>query len=236
MADTADSLAAVKKVVFDDKKITMAKLIDALDKNFEGYDDVRHLLSNAPKFGNDDDFVDTIMMAVNDNAAETVRSHTSTMGFKNVTSAQSMTANMPLGALMGALPDGRKAGEPLAECISPHQGRSSSGPTATLRSVAKIDHSKMTHGSILNMRFNPDALKDDQKIRKFAALLRTFFETGGDLVQFNIIDAATLRAAQKNPDKYRDLIVRVATYSAYFVELGKEAQDDIIARTEFENV
>jgi formate C-acetyltransferase len=147
-----------------------------------------------------------------------------------------MTANIPLGQTMGASPDGRKAKEPLTECISPHQGRNNSGPTATYRSVAKIDHAKMTHGSILNMRFNPDALKDHAKIVKFAAMMRTFFETGGDLVQFNIIDTATLKAAQKNPEKYKDLIVRVATYSAYFVELFKESQDDIIARMEFEEV
>ena len=144
---------------------------------------------------------------------------------------------MPLGYVVGALPDGRKAGEPLSEGgISPYQGRNVSGPTATMRSVAKLDHLKLTHGSVLNMRFNPDALKDESKMRKFASLIRTFCETGGALVQFNIVDTDTLRDAQRHPEKYRDLLVRVATYSAYFVELSPELQDDIIARMEFQEV
>ena len=237
MPNVGDSLAAMKKAVFEDKKITMEQLVDALDKNFEGEEQILHILRSAPKFGNDDDYVDSIMNEVNRHAADTVTKHKIFLGAKNVTSAQGMTANMPLGQVVGALPDGRKAGEPLSEGgISPYQGRNVSGPTATMRSVAKLDHVKMSHGSVLNMRFSPDALKNEQKMRKFASMIRTFLETGGSLVQFNIVSADTLRAAQRHPEKYRDLIVRVATYSAYFVELYKESQDDIIARTEFQEV
>jgi formate C-acetyltransferase len=142
-----------------------------------------------------------------------------------------------MGYMVGALPDGRKAGEPLSEGgISPYQGRNVSGPTATMRSVAKLDLVKVTNGSVLNMRFNPDVLKDESKMRKFASLIRTYFEMGGSFVQFNIVGNDTLRDAQKHPEKHRDLLVRVATYSAYFVELPKELQDDIIARIEFTEV
>jgi len=148
-----------------------------------------------------------------------------------------MTANIPLGYAVGALPDGRKAGEPLSEGgISPFQGRNVSGPTATMMSVAKLDHIKMTNGSVLNMRFNPDALKDEAKMRKFATLIRTYLESGGFFVQFNIVTTEMLKDAQKDPEKYKDLLVRVSTYSAYFVELSKALQDDIIARMEFQEI
>jgi len=139
--------------------------------------------------------------------------------------------------VVGALPDGRKASEPLSEGgISPYQGRNVSGPTATMMSVAKLNHLKLTGGSVLNMRFNPDVLKDDSKIRKFVSLIRTFCETGGYLVQFNVVGSDVLRDAQRYPEKYRDLLVRVATYSAYYVDLPPELQDDLIARTEFQEV
>ena len=126
---------------------------------------------------------------------------------------------------------------PLADGgLSPVHGRNVSGPTATMRSVAKLNLVELSHGSVLNMRFNPDVLKDEQKMRKFATMIRTFLETGGALVQFNIVDTNTLREAQRHPEKYKDLLVRVATYSAYFVELSPELQNDIIQRTEFEEL
>ncbi|HHX74662.1 MAG TPA: formate C-acetyltransferase/glycerol dehydratase family glycyl radical enzyme, partial [Firmicutes bacterium] len=129
------------------------------------------------------------------------------------------------------------AGEPLSEGgISPHQGRNASGLTATLKSVAKLDHIKISGGSVLNVRINPEVLKDNNKMKKFASLIRTYCETGGYHVQFNIVDSGMLRDAQKNPEKYRDLLVRVATYSAYFVELSATLQNDIIARVEFQEV
>ncbi|MCL6477317.1 MAG: formate C-acetyltransferase/glycerol dehydratase family glycyl radical enzyme [Peptococcaceae bacterium] len=235
--NVGDSLAAIKKVVFEDKKITMDRLIDALDKNFAGEEEVLHLLKGAPKFGNDDDYVDSIVNEVlvhGSNVAARVK------GFAGAVSnvaAATITANIPMGYVVGALPDGRKAGEPIAEGgISPCQGRNVSGPTATMMSVAKLDHLKLTNGSVLNMRFSPDALKDEAKMRKFASLIRTYLETGGFFVQFNIVSTDMLRDAQRYPEKYRDLLVRVSTYSAYFVELSPELQNDIIARMEFQEV
>ncbi|MBP2643915.1 MAG: pyruvate formate-lyase [Firmicutes bacterium] len=232
-----DSLAAIKKVVFEDKKFTMEKLIAALDNNFEGYDDVLHALEAAPKFGNDIEYVDSL---VNDAISLGSREVGKVRGFAGSISncaAGTVTANIPLGFIVGALPDGRKAGRPLSEGgISPHQGRNVVGPTATLMSVAKLDHTKITNGSVLNMRFSPDALKDAQKMRKFASLIRNYCEAGGFFVQFNIVSSDTLREAQLHPEQYKDLLVRVSTYSAYYVELSPELQNDIIDRMEFEEV
>ncbi len=235
--NVGDSLAAIKKLVFEDKKITMAELIDALDSNFEGKEKVLHLINNAPKFGNDDDYVDSIVNEVLLHAQKEAAKIKGYAGAISNVAVATITANVPLGNIVGALPDGRKAGEPISEGgISPHQGRNISGPTATMRSVAKLDLVKFTNGSVLNMKFSPDALKDDSKMRKFAALIRTFLETGGDLVQFNIVSTETLKEAQRHPERYKDLLVRVATYSAFFVELSPELQNDIINRTEFEEV
>jgi choline trimethylamine-lyase len=234
LPNVGDSLAAIKKVVFNDKKITMGKLIDALYKNFAGEEKIHQLLEKAPKFGNDDDYVDSIVNEVLTHGSDEAAKYKGIAGAKTTVAAHIITADIPMGKIVGALPDGRKAGEPLSEGgISPYQGRNISGPIATMRSVAKLDHMKLTHGSVLNMRFNPDFVKDDAKMRKFASILRTFCETGGALVQFNIIDTATLKDAQANPEKYKDLLVRVATYSAYFVELSPELQKDIIDRMEF---
>ena len=235
--NVGDSLAAIKKVVFQDRKITMDRLIDALDKNFEGEDEILRLLKSAPKFGNDDDYVDSIVNEVLVHTSNEMAKHKGYPDSISNTTGGIATANVPLGYAVGALPDGRLAGEPISEGgLSPHQGRNTSGPTATMRSVTKIDHLKLTGGWVLNMKFNPEALKDEPKLRKFASLIRTFCETGGGLVQFNIIDTETLRDAQRHPNKYRDLLIRVATYSAYFVELSPELQNDIIARMEFEEV
>jgi len=191
-----------------------------------------------PKFGNDDDYVDSIVNEVlRHGSSMAAENKGGVPGALSTVAAAIVTANVPMGQLVGALPDGRRASEPLSEGgISPYQGRNVSGPTATMRSVAKLDHVKVTNGSVLNMRFNPEILKDEKKVRGFASLIRAFCETGGFLVQFNMVDTGTLREAQKHPAKYKDLLVRVATYSAYFVELSPELQDDIIARIEFQEV
>jgi formate C-acetyltransferase len=235
--NVGDSLAAIKKTVFDDKRLTMGQVIDALDKNFEGKEEVLHLLSSAPKFGNDNDYVDSIINDVLVHGSNQVTRFMYLSGGKSTAAAAVVTANVPLGYHVGALPDGRKRGEPLSEGgISPYQGRNVSGPTATMKSVAKLDHVKLTGGSVLNMRLNPGLVKDEANTRKFVALIRTFCETGGFLVQFNITDTETLKAAQREPEKYRDLLVRVATYSAYFVDLSPELQNDIISRVEFQDL
>ena len=235
--NVGDSLATLKKLVFDDRKITMKQLIDALDKNFEGEDKILHLINMAPKFGNDVDSVDSIVNDVLVNISDEFAKYEGFGGFKYTAAGGTVVANMPLGKAVGALPDGRLAGLPLSDGgISPYRGRNISGPTATMRSVAKLDLIKTSGGNVLNMRFSPEGLANESKMKKFALLIRKFGETGGDLVQFNIVDNSTLMDAQKHPENYRDLLVRVATYSAYFVDLPVELQNDIIARTEFGEV
>jgi formate C-acetyltransferase len=235
--NVGDSLAAIKKAVFEDKKITMPQLIHALDSNFKDRDDILNILRNAPKFGNDDDYVDSIVSEVHIHISHELSKCEGFGNVKYTLAAGSVNADTVFGKSVGALPDGRKAELPLSDGgISPYYGRDINGPTSTMRSVAKLDLVKSSGGNVLNMKFHPDLLKDESKMRRFALLIRTFGESGGDLVQFNIVSGDILREAQKNPEKYRDLLVRVATYSAYFVELGEELQNQIIARTEFQEV
>ena len=178
--------------------------------------------------------MDSITREILSFASDFISAHKSFAGIHNTPSAIAMTAGLPLGQMVGALPDGRLAGEPLAEGgISPHQGRNTSGVTSTLMSVAKMDQVKLTGGSILNVRIAANAVSSEDKLRKFASLIRVFCQSGGDLVQFNFVSNELLRDAQKYPERYKDLLVRVATYSAYFVELSPELQDDIIQRVEF---
>jgi formate C-acetyltransferase len=235
--NVGDSLAAIKKAVFEDRKLSIERLVAALDNNFECEEEVLHLLEGCPKFGNDDDYVDSIVCDIVDHFSNEIRKYESLPGIVGNAAALALTSNIPLGQIVGALPDGRKAGAPFADGgISPCQGKNISGPTSTMRSVAKIDHVKLSGGCVLNMRFNPDVVENESKRAKFVSLIRTFFATGGSFVQFNIVDTETLRDAQRNPAKYKDLLVRVSTYSAYFVELSKELQEDIIARMEIQGV
>jgi formate C-acetyltransferase len=235
--NVGDSLAAIKKAVFEDRKLSIERLVAALDNNFEREEEVLHLLEGCPKFGNDDDYVDSIVCDIVDHFSNEIRKYESLPGIAGNAAALALTSNIPLGQIVGALPDGRKAGAPFADGgISPCQGKNISGPTSTMRSVAKIDHVKLSGGCVLNMRFNPDVVENESKRRKFVSLIKAFFATGGSFVQFNIVDTETLRDAQRNPAKYRDLLVRVSTYSAYFVELSKELQEDIIARMEIQGV
>lgn len=214
--NVADALAAVKKVIFEEKKYSMEELIDALNHNLEGYEGLLHQLEKAPKFGNDDDYVDLIAKRILSDAGDYVAQFRTHYGAKFATACFAMTTNVMFGRLVGALPDGRKAGQPLSEGgISPYQRRNTSGAPATMRSVAKLDQVKLALGSILNMRIDPEAVKNDEKMDRMVALLRTFCETGGNLVQFNFASNEVLRAAQKAPEQYRDLLVRVATYSAF---------------------
>ena len=235
--NVGDSLAAIKKVVFEDKAITMAQLIDALDKNFEGEEEILRLLEKAPKFGNDDDFVDDIVNDVVCNFSDTAEQMKPRFGAKPNSYLGYATMSFNMGEFTSALPDGHKAGAPLADGgLSPSQGKNVSGATASINSVAKLDHVKITAGSVFNMRFNPSALADETKLKKFASLIRSYCEQGGFLIQFNVTSTETLRDAQKHPEKYRDLLIRVSTWSAYFVELPPELQEDIIARLEFDQI
>lgn len=232
LADVANSLAAVKKLVFDDKTITMDELIDVLDNNFEGKEDLRLMLLNrGPKYGKDDDYVDDIARRVADFCAEESYKYTSMRGCKFISGFYPISANTPLGMAVGALPSGRKAGTPLAEGISPQQGTDKS-PTEVIKSVTKFDHARHLDGGMLNMKFNPSVLAGERGLRNFVSLVRTFLDRRGWHIQFNVVDAATLRDAQQHPEKYPTLMVRVAGYSAYFNDLCRETQNDIISRTE----
>ena len=235
--NVGDSLAAIKKAVFDERKITLDRLVHALDKNFEGEDKIVSILKHTPKYGNDDDYVDSIVKNVFNHFISVVTPYRGFAGSKFTVSSWVASGNIMLGSVVGALPDGRKSGSPLCEGgVSPYPGRNVSGSTSTMRSVTKIDVVKLTGGTALNMKFNPDALKDESKMRKFASIIRTYFETGGYHVQFNIVSTDMLREAQKFPEKYQDLLVRVATYSSFFVQLGPECQQEIIDRTEFQDI
>ena len=204
---------------------------------FEGEEEILRILNSAPKFGNDNDYVDSIVNEVITHFSNEVSKYPATGGaISNANAGAGGIDNLVRGLEVGATPEGRRAREPLVSGLSPQDGRNVSGPTSTMRSITKLDHLKLSGGSVVNMRFSQDALKDETKIRKFAFLLRTYFETGAYHVQFNITSTDTLRAAQRHPEKYRDLLVRVATYTAYFIDLDKEAQDAIIARTEFQEV
>lgn len=233
--NTGDSLAALKKCVFEEKYFTMETLIDALDANFEGYEEVQYRLDKVVKFGNDEDYVDKMVDNVFILANELVSSHIGYCGTPMNIAAATVTANIPIGMGLGATPDGRKAGEPVADGgLSPAHGKNINGPTATMQSVAKLTHTSYTNGCVLNMRFNPSSLKDETCMWKFTDMLITYFSNNGPFVQFNIIDADTLKAAQKNPEQYKDLLVRIATYTSYFVEISPDIQNDIIKRIEFE--
>ena len=237
IVDMGDALAGLKLAVFDKKVVTMSELIDALDKNFEGYEQLQQFLKNAPKFGNDLPYVDDLANMVIDIYDAEFKKFRGFKGAEAALAGATGTAHFLAGATVGATPDGRNAGEPLAEGgVSPHQGRNQAGVTSTFNSVSRLNHVKLPAGSVFNMRINPSALKDDTKIKKFASMLRTYCKLGGFHAQFNIVDGAVLRKAQQEPDKYRDLVVRVATYSAVFTELSKQLQDDIIERTEFEQL
>jgi formate C-acetyltransferase len=229
--NVADSLAAIKKFVFEEKKITMAELLDALRKNFEGKEELRQMLLSAPKFGNDDDYVDSIAEKVHFRIKKETEKFTTYYGYPYDTDGTNASVGYFLGFDVAATPEGRKAREPLHDgTVSPVQGRDRKGPSAVLNSVGKIDP-LLSCNHLFNQRFAPQFLGGDNR-EIFAQYLKTWSDLGIHHIQFNVIDPETLRDAQQHPEKHSDLIVRVAGYSAYFVDLTKSLQDDIITRTE----
>ncbi|MGA9347426.1 MAG: trans-4-hydroxy-L-proline dehydratase [Anaerolineae bacterium] len=227
-----DALTAIKYHVFDEETLTMAELLAILQDDFEGHERVRQMLLNkTPKYGNDDDYADGVMVDVFEAYFGAIDGRPNTRGGTYRINLLPTTVHVYFGSVIGATPDGRKAGMPLSEGISPVQGADRRGPTAVIKSVAKMDHVR-TGGTLLNQKFTPQLLADDTGLDKFVQLIRTYFKLGGHHIQFNVVDAATLRAAQEHPEQYRDLIVRVAGYSDYFCDLGRVLQDEIIARTE----
>jgi len=231
MGTLTDSLSAIKTHVFENKRFTMDELLGGLKNNFEDNEAMRMtLVTKTPKYGNDDDAADTIAQDVFEAYFDAIDGRPNTKGGEYRVNLLPTTAHIYFGSVTGATPDGRKASDPLSDGISPSHGADIQGPTAVIKSVAKIDHSR-TGGTLLNQKFMPDSLVDQEGRRKLADLVKTYFKLGGHHIQFNIIKAETLRDAQIHPEKHRDLIVRVAGYSDYFVNIGRELQDEIIART-----
>jgi formate C-acetyltransferase len=208
-----------------------------LRANYEGHELLRQrLINHVPKYGNDDERVDGLAQKWADRYSDLVAQYPTVRGGVYQPGFYTVSAHMPMGANVGATPDGRFAGEPLADGgLSPSAGRDKKGPTAVLRSVSKINLELASNGTLLNMKFLPSFFDGDKALEKFVTLLRGFCTLKIPHVQFNVVSATMLREAQANPDKYRHLVVRVAGYSAYFTELDKGLQDEIIRRTEFAN-
>ncbi len=232
MIDTADSLAAIKKCVFEDGVISRKKLMEALAANFAGKEEVRQILLKVPKYGNDDEFVDTIAADLYGWWWKMVSEIEAAYGVKYLPTPYSVSAHGAAGKRVGALASGRLAQTSLADgSVSPCPGMDVSGPTALMNSAGRIDQSPL-FGTLLNMKFHPSALKTREDLVKLQALMRTYFDYGGKHVQFNVVDSKVLREAQEHPELHRNLIVRVAGYSALFNELHRNIQDEIISRTE----
>lgn len=231
-ANLADSIAAIDTCVFKDKDITMDELIAALDKNFEGEERMRQLLLNkAPKFGNDNAYVDGIYREMMQFIAANVQEWPDARGGRYSFNVHSQTVNVSHGLVCGATPDGRLAGEPFCDNASPMMGRDTNGPTATVKSVASMGQASFHDGALFNLRFDPQGVAGEKGLKAIEGVIKTFFFHGGEHIQINVVDDETLRAAQINPEKYKGLMVRVAGYMAYFTELDKDAQDTIIYRT-----
>lgn len=229
-----DCLASLKYNVFEKRNFTMDEVLDALNKNYEGYEIMRQeFLNKTPKYGNDDDYTDEIAKQIVNKTVELIENHPPTPTRKASRRAYFLptTVHVYFGKVTGATPDGRKAGQPLSEGISPVQGMDRKGIVAVFRSVSKIDWDK-TGGALLNQKLSPDLPIGEENLEKLAHAIRTFFVMGGHHVQFNVVSAELLREAQKHPQDFQDLMVRVAGYSDYFVNLPKGLQDEIIARTE----
>ncbi len=228
----ADALAAIKHQVYDQGALTLPALVAALDADFAGQERLRQqLLNRSPKYGNDDNAADDLMRAVFEAYYRAVEGRPNTRGGVYRINLLPTTVHVYFGAMTGATPDGRRAGAPLSEGISPVQGADRRGPTAVIRSAAKMDHVR-TGGTLLNQKLSPQLLRTEEDLDNLVHLVRAYFGLDGHHIQFNVVDAATLRAAQADPASHRNLIVRVAGYSDYFCDLGRALQDEIIARTE----
>jgi len=234
LGSITDALTAIKYHVYDQGTLSMGDLLGVLGDNFEGHERIRQLLLNkTPKFGNDDDTADGVMAEVFEAYFDAIDGRPNTKGGAYHINLLPTTVHVYFGEVIGALPDGRLSGVPLSEGISPVQGADRHGPTAVLRSAAKMDHVR-TGGTLLNQKFTPQLLDSEESLDNLVQLVRTYFKLDGHHIQFNVVDADTLRDAKANPQLHRDLIVRVAGYSDYFCDLTEALQDEIITRTEHE--
>ena len=231
-ANIADSFMAIKKLCFDEKSVTLQEFYDALQANWEGYEQLRQrIINEVPHYGNDIEEVDELANWALGLFADTIAEKHGPRG-QYGGGTFTMMSHLRFGAGLAATPDGRKAGEPIADAISPRQGFDKNGPTAYLRSAAKLPHDRLVNGDQLNIRFTPSSVRGDEGARKLRQLISTYFKLGGMQVQFNVVGTEQLYEAQEKPLENKDLIVRIAGFSTYFVTLDKNAQDDFITRTE----
>ena len=233
IADAANGLAAVKQMVFDEKITDLSTLNQALEKDWNGYEDLRAEAFACPKYGNDLDEVDRFAVEISDFYHAQISEYKDIYGSPFNSAFMGISNYIPAGKVIGATPCGRRAGEPLTEGCSPHAGTDVTSPTAAMRSTAKINHGRHTGGTLLNIKLSPDTLKTRSDLNKLAGLIRGYFELDAFHVQFNVFDKAVLLDAQAHPENHQDLLVRVAGYSARFVTLSKEVQDAIILRTSY---
>ena len=232
LQDVSDSLAAIKKVVFDDKKATIEEIKAALKANFEGYEELRDRLAAAPKYGNDDDYVDNFFSELSVWLENRILEEKNPFGEPQWSGRSGANAHMMFGRVTGALPNGRKASEPLADGFcSPAQGCDTHGPTCVFNSAGKANHVSNSNAALMNMKFERKLFSHSGNIERLAAILEEFFNTNGFHVQINFLDHETLLDAQAHPEKHSDLMVRVAGYSAFFVDLPKPIQNEIMSRT-----
>jgi len=236
LGSITDNLSALSRLVFDEKTLPLDELLKAMRDNFQGYDDLRYrLIYDMPKWGNNNDYADNLAVRVFNSFYKAITGRRTFRGGVFRINMLPTTSHVYFGSKIGAMPDGRLAHEPLSEGISPVQGVDRNGPTAVILSAAKIDHIK-TGGTLLNQKFSPSFFTTDESLDKLVSLIRSYFKLDGHHIQFNVVSADTLRDAQKHPEKYQDLIVRVAGYSDYFNDLGEALQNEIIRRTEHEAV
>ncbi len=232
LGSITDMLTALRYHVYDRKDVTMPEMMEALEADFKGYEELQYrLVYKTPKYGNDDDYADRQEVEVFDLYYDVLNGHKSPRGATYRVNMLPTTCHVYFGRVTGATPDGRNAGKPLSEGISPVQGADINGPTAVIKSAAKIDHIK-TGGTLLNQKFTPSLLATEEGTMNLVHLVRAYFRMDGHHIQFNVVSADTLRDAQKHPEEYKDLIVRVAGYSDYFNDLGEDLQNEIICRTE----
>ena len=232
IADLSNSLATIKKFVYDNNIVSMDEMLDAIATNFKNRENLKlKLFNQSPAFGNDDDYVDEYAREMTNFAFNEISSYKSFRGQSFISGLYPVASHVPHGLVVSALPYGRLAGTPLADGCSPKGGTDKNGPTAVLKSVSKINHDAHVAGTLLNMRLDPGTIKDEDADKRIAAIIRSFIDLNIFHIQFNTVTSDLLKAAQNNPEEHKSLIVRVAGYSAYFVELCREMQDDIIQRT-----
>ena len=231
-----DCFTALKKHVFEDKRYTMEEMLEACRNNWDGQEIKRQYIRNhTPFFGNDDAYADDIAVRVYEDLVKAIEGRPNTRGGETHLNMLSTTCHNYFGSVCGASVNGRFAKFAISDGTSPAHGSDSHGPTAVIKSLGKLDQTK-SGGTLLNVRFTPQLFRRDEDIKKCASLIRTYFKFGGHHIQFNIVDTQTLLDAQKHPDQYKDLLVRVAGYSDYFNDMTEQLQNEIIARTENEEV